>query len=328
MATPEPINSIFQKGRIDAEDALDLRRLVYTGDGAISADEAEWLFRLNDRCDGECDAWPDLFVEALTDYIVNQTFPERHISEENARWLIDRISQSGIVKSRTELELLVKVLEVAQSSPESLERFALDQVRRGALFGTGPTRVGVDLEPGRIGEGEVDLLRRILYAYGGGRAIAISRSEAEALFDIADATVDEDNHPSWADLFVKAIANYLMALSGYRVPTREEALKREAWLADTEVNVSGFFRRAFSGGLSGVLDAYKPREPETKVRFDEMQSEIAANEHITAEEADWLIERIQGDGIMHENERALLRFIRDESPQIDPSLKKLIDKVA
>lgn len=328
MPTPKPIETIFQKGRIDADDTLDLRRLVYGDDGAISADEAEWLFRLNDRCDGDCEAWPVLFVEALTDFIVHQAHPEGHISDENAKWLVDRISQSGVVKSRTELDLLVKVLEAADSSPDDLERFALEQVKHGVLNGSGPARNGGELEAGRIGEAEVELLRRILYAYAGNSAMAIGRKEAEVLFDISDATADAENHPSWPDLFVKSIANYLMALSGYRVPTREQALRREEWLNDTEVDIGGFFQRAFSGGLSAILGSYKHEDSLEKTRYQEMKTEVAANERITEDEARWLIDRIQRDGLMHQNERALLRFIRDESPDIHPDLQKLIDQVA
>ena len=60
--------------------------------------------------------------------------------------------------------------------------------------------------------------------------VAITRSEAELLFDIADATNEAENDPAWTDLFAKAIANAIMAASGYSAPNREEALRREAWL--------------------------------------------------------------------------------------------------
>jgi len=34
------------------------------------------------------------------------------------------------------------------------------------------------------------------------------------------------------------------------------------------------------------------------------------------------------DGVLHDNEKALLRFIRDEAPSVHPSLKSLIAKAA
>ena len=43
-------------------------------------------------------------------------------------------------------------------------------------------------------------------------------------------------------------------------------------------------------------------------------------------EAAWLIEQINKDEIRHENERALMLFIKQNSPQIHPSLNELIDK--
>ena len=48
-------------------------------------------------------------------------------------------------------------------------------------------------EPGSrtsIAKAEVDLLRRILYAYGGDGNIAITRAEAEVLFRINERTCD------------------------------------------------------------------------------------------------------------------------------------------
>ena len=59
----------------------------------------------------------------------------------------------------------------------------------------------------------VDILRRIVYAFGGNGAVAMAKSEAEVLFDLNDATAGADNDPSWNDLFVKAIASYVMAAS-------------------------------------------------------------------------------------------------------------------
>ena len=87
-----------------------------------------------------------------------------------------------------ELELLVKVLETAKFSTEGLVSFALDQVSHAVIEGEGPLVRGGDLVPGVIGEAEVDLLRRILYAFGGDGNVGITRSEAEVLFTLNDAT--------------------------------------------------------------------------------------------------------------------------------------------
>ena len=49
---------------------------------------------------------------------------------------------------------------------------------------------------------------------------------------------------------------------------------------------------------------------------------------MTAAEATWLAERIGRDGRMTPNERALLMFLKTESPSIDPALRALVEKAA
>jgi hypothetical protein len=59
-----------------------------------------------------------------------------------------------------------------------------------------------------------------------------------------------------------------------------------------------------------------------------MDAAIKSAETISAEEAEWLARRMGRDGTFHENEKLLLRFIRDEAPTIHPSLQSLIAKAA
>lgn len=321
---PDAVKRILDSGRITADDVLTLRRTVFA-DGAVGRNEAEWLFALNDRCSAAGKEWPDFFVEALTDYTVHQVEPHGYVSEENAGWLVDRISRNGIVKTDTELELLVKVLEAARTSPESLVAFALAQVKAAVLDGEGPVASGRSLEPGRIGEAEVEILRRMLYAYAGPGNIAVTRTEADLLFDINDATHGADNHPAWSDLFVKAIANHLMAAFGHVVPPRQVALARAQWLDDETSRVDRFIVNALSGGLKGIWQAY--RQPGVwEERLAEQERAIAAAEPIDAEEARWLTRRIERNGRICDHERALVRFLIEESPAVDAALKPLIEK--
>src|SRR4029453_18533267 len=204
------IAEIKARGSIKDADVLKVRRSYYD-DGIITAEEAEAIFALNDACPVQDPAWADFFIEMITDYLVEQAEPHGYLAAENAQWLIDRIAGDGRVETKTELELLVNVLDKARWAPQSLVRFALDQVRRAAIDGTGPFRAGKKLGPGRVCEAEVDLLRRILYSFGGDGNIAVTRPEAEVLFDIDAATAAADNHPAWTDIFVNAIATYGMA---------------------------------------------------------------------------------------------------------------------
>lgn len=326
-AGPDAARKIAESGTISEEDVLILRREVF-GDGVVAEAEAELLFDLNEACPEQDTKWVEFFSEAMTDYLVHQAEPEGYVSESNAKWVMKRVSRDGVIDTQSELDMMIRVLDKAQSSPENLVAFVLEEVKRGVLEGEGPVGHGRDLEPGIVGEAEVELLRKILYAFGGDDNIAISRAEAEVLFDLNDATADADNHPSWSDLFVKAVANFLMATSDYVVPTRQQALKREDWLEERD-GIGGFMSKMLSGGLKGIWHAYKRDEDiERYARLFGRDNMIPQNERITGVEADWLVNRIGRDGTFHENEKALINFIKEESPDIHPTLLPLIERVA
>lgn len=321
---------IISKGAVTPQDVIMLRREVYP-DGVVSRDEADVLFEINTTCDRQCPEWVDFFVEALTDYLVHQEKPSGYISAENADWLVKTISRDRMVGSAAELELLVKVLEAAKFSPEGLSAFALRQVMHAVVDGEGPLARGGKLEAGRITKAEVDLLRRILYAYGGEGNIAITRAEAEILFTINEKTEAARNDPAWNDLFVKAIANFVLCLSGYEAPTRAEALRRETFFDDADVDVGGFFGRMVSGGARGILEAYRTSanlDADWEARNRSNEAFARRAERVDSGEAKWLAERIGNDGALHDNEVALLRFIKQASPEIHPDLQPLLDKVA
>ena len=324
------IAAILSKGAVTPQDVVMLRREVYP-DGIVSREEADVLFEINATCERQCDEWVALFVEALTDYIVHQEKPAGYISPENADWLVTTISRDRMVASPAELELLVKVLEAAKFSPEGLSAFALRQVMHAVVDGTGPLARGGTLEAGRVGKAEVDLLRRVLYAYGGEGNIAITRAEAEILFTINEKTSGAQNDPSWNELFVKAVANFVMCLSGYEAPTRTQALRQENFLDHPDVDIGGFFSRMVSGGARGILEAYRTTaniDADWEARNQSNEAFARRAERIDGDEAKWLAERIGHDRDLHENEIALLRFIKEASPEIHPDLRPLLDKVA
>ena len=51
---------------------------------------------------------------------------------------------------------------------------------------------------------------------------------------------------------------------------------------------------------------------------------VASAEQVTEREASWLIERINRDGVLNENEKALLKFLEEECPNIHNSLVPMI----
>nr|WP_245316431.1 hypothetical protein [Mesorhizobium wenxiniae] len=325
-----PVAGLTSKNRITAEDVVMLRREVF-GDGVVTRGEAEALFALDAKAKDKCAQWPVFFVEAVTDFIVHQEKPAGYMSQDNADWLVRAISRDGMVDSRTELELLVHVLEKAKSSPNGLCVYALAQVANAVLDGKGPLMHDGKLVPGLIAKAEVELLRRILYAHGGDGNIAITRAEAEMLFKINERTAAANNDPSWNDLFVKAIANFVMCSAGYEAPMRDVALRRDSFFEQAEPEIGSFFGRMVSGGLAGIMEAYRaPGDIESEWESKDKAAEALARraETVDASEAMWLAERIGRDRPLRENERALLTLIKHASPEIHPVLKPLIDKVA
>lgn len=313
---------ILTTGRITAEDVLALRQKVY-GKPIVTEEDAELLFRLNDEISEDADPeWPIFFVEAMTDYLVNQAVPRGYVSEENAEWLISRIAHSGRVEIATELKLLVRILDRAKSNPVRLVRFALDEVKRAVLSGEGCMGRGRTLTPGVIAEAEVELIRRILYAFGGDGNVAITRSEAEVLFDINDATIEAENDPAWSDLFVKAIANFLLVGSGYRPPTREEALRRDAWLNSPAEGVRSFMRRMLVDGLINRISAYTSPGSGDVAGFA-----LIVDKPVSEPDLAWVVERIGRDGVLHENEQALIDFLKRQRPQLHPELARLLSRL-
>jgi len=138
-------------------------------------------------------------------------------------------------------------------------------------------------------------------------------------------------------LFVKAIANHLMAVSGYQLPDRKTAFAREEWLNDTDVDVAGTLKEVLSsfGSLfsaEGIKDTFKSDNQRMQEawgsRNDNVREQSLVAEKINNSESHWLVERIGRDGVFHENEKALIRFLKEESPSIHPSLQPLLDKVA
>ena len=325
-----------EPGQISPDDVRYFRSDVFR-DGVVSPAEAEALFAMNAGVADKCPEWDAYFVEALTIYIVDQAEPRGYVTNANAQWLIDCIARDGRVEPSNELELLVSILDRSQSSPELLVGFALQIVTRAVLEGEGPLASGRVLHKGVIGEAEVELIRRILYAYGGEGGASISRTEAEILFDLNDRTWEADNHPAWRELFVKAIGNYLMAAATDRAPPRMEALAREAWLEDTTPDVAGTLVGAFAsvGKLfsqaffeDAFVSAHRQTEKAFAARNARIEAQIAQAEAVTDTEAEWLIEKMNKDGLINENERALLAFIRHNTGSVSPSLELFMEQNA
>lgn len=321
-ALPSILAAVAQRRAITPEDVISIRRAMFD-DMAVSPIEAETLIALDEAAQQRCPEWTDLFVEALTDFMVRQRHPAGYIDDAGADWLINLINRDGHVRTDSELDLLVHILETADSAPQRLSDFALAQVKAAVVHGQGPLARSGRLQQGCIGADEVALLRRILFASAGEGNIGVTRHEAETLFDINDAARGQPNDPSWNTFFAQAIGGSILNVSTYEPVSREIAARDEAWLDEPE-NMASFVSRMFSGrGMAQAFDGLFDKSADEKAWDAQNAREdaaLAAAETVTAEEAGWIRERIGRDGYYDPAERELVAFLYRESPHIEGDL--------
>lgn len=290
---------------ISEEEVLKLRRYMWA-DGSISPEEAAQLFELNDAA-GSSNDWSDFFIEAMCDYLIGRGQPRGYVTDTDASWLIHHIGKDGRIDSHTELELIVKLLERAEFVPDTLKAFALHEIEQTVLTGSGPTRRGGDIHPGRIDDTEAALLRRLVFAAAGDGPAKVSRAEAEMLFRLKDATLGAANSADWQRLFVQGIANHLMAHQSYSPISRDTAARLDQpYRPNPFRNVLAKLGRdpaSFEEAFAGDDEAR---------RIAEHDAAVARDGEVNSGEADWLERLFDGDGARDPLEQALLDFLAED----------------
>jgi len=281
--------------RMTAEDVLAVRRAIWP-DGKVSDAEAGLVFDLNRQIAEPTPEWRDFFIDALTDYVVNQKAPRGYVDEANAAWLSAEVDRDGEPVSRLEVELVVKVIERALNCPAGLRSWALARIEESVVRGSR----AVDAD-------ECRLLRRLVFSPGGEGALVVGQDEAEALWRLKDACVGSDNAPEWKLLFVQALGNHLLAWSSYKPLEREEAARLEAFVNDDRSSLRGFFSRM--RGANPLAEATKLFGEKPGV---DHAARLAAAEAVTEEEQNWLDARVNADGTRDPYEEALLAFVEAE----------------
>jgi len=293
---------------ITSEEILALRSAGW-GDGAMTAEDVEAIFALNDALGAPSAEWSDFFVEAIGEFVVNGTAPKGYVSEDNAAWLIARIDRDGALEGMTELELLVRVLERGRNAPERLKAYVLDQVERAVLAGSGATRRGGELSPGHVNTAEVAILRRVLFAPAGDGPAAVSCAEAELLFRLKDATLGAANALEWKQLFVHGVANYLQGVASRSAQlSRERAAELEAFVADDSTSVARFLGRMATGAPNAFGAVFGRKQPAR-----DRLAELRAAEDVTGEERQWLETHVHADGQVDAYEQALIEFLAENA---------------
>ncbi len=322
-----PFKEVSERGSIREADVDELRRLLYA-DGTISQQEAEQLIALNAACPVQGPAWSEIFQEAIVDYIVRQAEPEGYVTHENAQWLINKMAPDGVLTARRDLDLIVDVIDVSRWSPEILIAFALSQVSHAVTKGTGLLR-GASRTNGSIADDEVEFVRRMIYAFGGDGNVAVTRAEAEMLCDINDNLDPQHMNEAWAELYVKAMANFLLGASGYSVPTREEALRSQIWLETRgDLLPVELIKSIANTSLDDILGAYGQlsQAEQTVARLERQHRRIITGEVLTSDEAEWLTERLSRDGGLTHAEKALIAYLQENALEIDPRFNEWLTR--
>jgi|TARA_B110001469_G_C9644259_1_gene324976 hypothetical protein len=116
MKTIEELKkSVLEDGIIDATEVLEIKETIYA-DGLIDKDEADFLFELNDAVSGKENAveWQELFVEAITDFLLKDDVSPGEVDAEEGDWLIAHIESDGEY-DETEKALLTNIKAKATS---------------------------------------------------------------------------------------------------------------------------------------------------------------------------------------------------------------------
>ena len=180
------VEEICRRGSVRAADVAMLQRAL-ARPATLSATDAEALFRIHAATRVQDATWSDFFIDTLTDYIVRELEPAGYVTSGHAGWLIARVSTAGRVRSKTEHDLLLNIIDKARWVPESLMVFAMSQVRDAVITGGGPLRAAGAGAAGQIALAEIEQFRRLLFSYGADGAAALTGAEVDLLIDIDDA---------------------------------------------------------------------------------------------------------------------------------------------
>ena len=199
---------LLADGKIDAEEVNKLRELLYA-DGKIDQEEADFLFELNDAVSGKPNdtSWNQFFVEAISDYLLNDEKSPGVIDDEEGKWLIEKIGADGQVDG-VEKQLLSHLKTNAKKVPASVTAL-ITGVSAGNAISSDQMNLqqlkNELLADGKIDAEEVNKLRELLYADG-----KIDQEEADFIFEINDAVSGKKNVPAWNQFFVQAISDFLL----------------------------------------------------------------------------------------------------------------------
>lgn len=112
---------IIADGVIDAQEVNKIREVIYE-DKVIDREEADFLFELNDATSGNKNhpSWKELFVEAISSYLLDDEKSPGEVDAEEAKWLVEKVEGDGKC-DENEKALLLNIKKKAKSISKELE---------------------------------------------------------------------------------------------------------------------------------------------------------------------------------------------------------------
>lgn len=106
---------------IDAQEVKKIREVIYE-DKVIDKDEADFLFELNNATSGKNNhsSWKELFVEAISSYLLDDEKSPGEVDAEEAKWLVEKVEGDGKC-DENEKALLLNIKKKAKSISKELE---------------------------------------------------------------------------------------------------------------------------------------------------------------------------------------------------------------
>jgi hypothetical protein len=287
---PQSFALAFVQGRnINAADVIALLREVYA-DGIATRDEAEELIAFDRALQEPAPGWCEFFAVAIADHLLEREAPVGTIDESKTEWLTGSLLRGRPVATAGGFAAMLRVMENVRDPAPLLSARVIEQVRLALISGEG-RRLGLSSAPRRIVDADATaMLGRALLAGGGSAGAAVSRAEAEALFDLHDAFAQAGNDPAFEQLFFAAIACHLVGAAGGAVPPRASAL---------------------------AADAAREKDP-TSLEFS-LPDSYADSVRLDPDQIAWLASRIMRDGRPTGAEFALLRLFTGQPCNNDPT---------
>jgi hypothetical protein len=137
--------------------------------------------------------------------------------------VVENASVAGTTGRDNDMDFARLLAQVERS--EAVRLAALAAVRDGVITGEGATAAGRIHFSRCIDAVDTATIRRILTAGG---VAAVSRAEADAVFDIHDAAIERIDGGAFDDLLAKAVTHHVLAAAGRSVLPRASALAEGA----------------------------------------------------------------------------------------------------